>query len=1036
MRLILSIILWSTLHIPSIWSQSNDISWRRYAIEDGLSHRNVFGVQQDSLGLLWIATINGLNKFDGEQFTSFSTQSAVAQIPHDYISDLTVSENGYAYLAHPNFLTRILLDSMKTETFITNSASQANGQERLLKQLIHWKDRLYCLTQLKSSGQSIIQRSDLSQTVLELHDFVPLEGTFTDRAMSIINETLYFAGQEHQIWSSNGIDSAFGRIELPVEIPANSWVTAISEADSSRILFLTQYGDLWYFYPGEKRFTPHPLHGKLDARQMYQYLYADELGNCWIAGRDVLFYYNAQTNRLFNLNQRIQSQVKHTLSYRDIFRDATGVYWISSNYGLIKARVSNDLFTTYLNDGNELCNDGICSMRGIAEDNKGNIYFTYYNSIHQLNPLTGRIKPLFAQNSYFDYPFGITFHEGALYTGNGKRINLQTLKIDTLLRHPSQDKGYPMTDPEGNLWIGYENRLYQQDSTGAMNSINLNWPGLDTTDLDISYLHYGDTSGMLWIGTNAQGIIAMDPKEGITQQWRSQKEDGILSHDRILAIYESSDQTLWIATANGLNRHHLPSGKHQVYLEEDGLPNAFINGLLSEGDSSLWISTDFGLSRFDIQKEQFTNFFVEDGLSANEFNRISFYRAQDGRMYFGGMNGINAFYPRAFTRPRQTWKRPNILLTEFSRYDGQEDSLYVQQFGLHQDRTIILHPQDRFFTFHFALADYRTANDHIFSYRLEGYETNWTRPSAINFIRYNNLPSGKYTLHVRAESNAGRYKADPIQVSIQVLPPFYLKPLFIGSMAGLFFLIWYGIYRLKLYNSTQLRKRLEKEVLSRTHELEREKKKSEDLLLNILPAQTADELKKFGRAKARRHETVTVFFSDFKDFSRLSGQLEPEALVQLIDETFRAFDEIMELYGLEKIKTIGDAYMCVGGLGDDPKSEAINVVKAALEIQAYLAAIEKEREEKGAPHLEARIGIHTGPVVSGVVGIHKFAYDIYGDTVNVAARMEEHGAVGKINISATTHELVCEYFSYTYRGPIDAKGVEGIGMYLVEGVKE
>jgi len=207
-----------------------------------------------------------------------------------------------------------------------------------------------------------------------------------------------------------------------------------------------------------------------------------------------------------------------------------------------------------------------------------------------------------------------------------------------------------------------------------------------------------------------------------------------------------------------------------------------------------------------------------------------------------------------------------------------------------------------------------------------------------------------------------------------------------------------------------------------------EKKKSDELLLNILPQETAEELKQFGSAKARSFEMVTVMFTDFKGFTAVAEKLGAEQLVQEINEYFVAFDGILQRHGVEKIKTIGDAYMAAGGLPTPKATHAVDVVKAALDIQAF---IREQKMKKGGAAFDIRIGIHSGPVVAGIVGVKKFAYDIWGDTVNTAARMESSGVAGKINISAATYELVKEHFRCMPRGKVNAKGKGEIDMYFL-----
>lgn len=207
-------------------------------------------------------------------------------------------------------------------------------------------------------------------------------------------------------------------------------------------------------------------------------------------------------------------------------------------------------------------------------------------------------------------------------------------------------------------------------------------------------------------------------------------------------------------------------------------------------------------------------------------------------------------------------------------------------------------------------------------------------------------------------------------------------------------------------------------------EITAERQRSEELLLNILPVTIAAELKEEGRARARRYESVTVLFADFKGFSALAKGSDPERLVTLLDEAFRVFDDIVRRHGLEKIKTIGDAYMCAAGLPIELPDHAERAVRAGLDMQAYLATNE---------YFSARIGIHSGPVVAGVVGRDKFAYDIWGDTVNQAARLETAGEPGRVAISRATADLLGEGFVCEPAGSFEAKNIGWIERLWVVG---
>lgn len=208
-----------------------------------------------------------------------------------------------------------------------------------------------------------------------------------------------------------------------------------------------------------------------------------------------------------------------------------------------------------------------------------------------------------------------------------------------------------------------------------------------------------------------------------------------------------------------------------------------------------------------------------------------------------------------------------------------------------------------------------------------------------------------------------------------------------------------------------------------------EKQRSDKLLLNILPEETAQELKDKGRVEAKRYPSVTVLFSDFKGFTSYAENLSPEKLVQTIDYYFSQFDVIMEKYKLEKIKTIGDAYMAVGGLSLDNANQAKEMILAAQEMIAFVAKAKDDTITDAT--FDIRIGINTGAVVAGVVGTKKFAYDIWGDTVNIASRMETNSEPGRINISEDTYHLVKEHFNFEFRGKLAVKNRGELNMYFV-----
>jgi class 3 adenylate cyclase len=262
------------------------------------------------------------------------------------------------------------------------------------------------------------------------------------------------------------------------------------------------------------------------------------------------------------------------------------------------------------------------------------------------------------------------------------------------------------------------------------------------------------------------------------------------------------------------------------------------------------------------------------------------------------------------------------------------------------------------------------------------------------------------------------------------------------SLGGIVLLLVFSVFLFSLYRSRniankklaeqhiQLKKQAE-ELERKGKELQKEKEKSERLLLNILPAKVAEELKENNYAAPRYYEMVTVLFTDFKGFTNIAAQMTPEQIVKELNMIFSEFDRICKEYRLEKIKTIGDAYMCAGGIPEPNTTNHIDAVNAAMEMQNYMRVLAEKRQAVGEHYFELRLGINTGPIVAGVVGESKFAYDIWGDTVNLASRMESGGEPGRVNISGNTYELVKDYFDCTYRGKISVKNKGDVDMYFV-----
>jgi adenylate cyclase len=320
-----------------------------------------------------------------------------------------------------------------------------------------------------------------------------------------------------------------------------------------------------------------------------------------------------------------------------------------------------------------------------------------------------------------------------------------------------------------------------------------------------------------------------------------------------------------------------------------------------------------------------------------------------------------------------------------------------------------------------------------YQFYLEGFDKEWTDWKRVSFKEYTSLPAGKYKFKIRYISS-GNSAGEISLLTVKVLPLWYFSRLAIIIYLVLFTLIVWALYDQLNLRFASKQYLLEQIINKRTEDLIIEKEKTEALLANVLPKNTASEIMEKGKATKIKYNFVTVLFSDIQGFTKIAEEMNPEVLIDELDKFFFYFDSVVEKYGIEKIKTIGDAYMCAGGIPEKNRTNPVEVILAALEMQVFMNKLKETSELEGMKYWDIRIGIHTGTVVAGVVGQKKLSYDIWGDTVNTASRMESSGEAGKINISGTTYEFVKDFFTCEYRGKMPVKYKGELEMYFVNGI--
>lgn len=507
-----------------------------------------------------------------------------------------------------------------------------------------------------------------------------------------------------------------------------------------------------------------------------------------------------------------------------------------------------------------------------------------------------------------------------------------------------------------------------------------------STNLEVTTLAI-DHTGQIWFGTLRDGLYRVN-RGRVTRE--AQRE---LPDYRILGVVLDPRQDVWVATRKGVTHLELDPGQEIIlgsthFGTDQGLVGQ-INGqaLAWDEHNRLWMGNSRGLFRLDPEGD-----FINPTPPGLRFT------------------GVRLFY-----------EVPDWPLLGVDRLIN---GLPVEMVLPHDKNHI---------TFDFTAFDLADPDQTVFQCRLEGYDPEWIDLGLRQSQTYPVLPPGDYTFMVRSRNSSGLWNESPIAFPFRIAAPWYTHPLFIlAAILALVVTIWILI-RWRLRVLRRKNEILESLVRERTREADEAREKSDRLLLNILPQATADELKDTGVARARRYDEVSVLFSDLKGFTGIAEQLSADELVAVLDATFRVFDRACDRFGIEKIKTMGDAYMCVCGLPDEYPDHAIRMVGFAEAMLDGVREVNAHYADRGLPEIQIRIGIHSGPVIAGVVGEKKFAYDIWGDTVNIAARMESSGQVGRINITSETYERITDVYHCEHRGRIAAKNKGELEMYFVTG---
>lgn len=1044
----------------------DNIRFQNLDINTGLSQSSALAIAQDEIGFIWIATQDGLNRFDGFAFKVYRNHSDNANsISSNFVQALAKGDNGRMWVGTREGLNRYdaktdrferisiresgqqALSRAQSEVFYLEPDGRGGVWAACVKGLFHVSadgvSTLFTIKETKKALPGIKQVLVLDGNVWVCSNnglYLVDEQTKTISKTSNLKEaSAMTADADKRLWIGNAHGlyrltltngaQLIEKMELPVSNQEFPGVRALKVDQNNQLWIGTNENGLWSIDLGKPKVQLHKYRHKeynpysILSDQIHQ-IFEDQQGVVWIGTKNGASRFDRNRQGFIHINQEFDTD--NSVNDNNIWsfaEDGSGRVFIGTRKGIsLWDRVAGR-FTNFTRQAANPFAPNDNSVLAIHVDREGRKWLGYVDGLF-----------LFSE----------------LGSGDFKRIKLGA--------EPDAFEDFRVyvikEDRNGTLWIGTNEGLVTYNkATGEAKFFRNNPDSIKSLSANMVRAIHIDRAGQVWIGTYGGGLCkAVATKAGWNFVLPESEGNMSLGEFRnVLSIAEDANGNLWLGThGSGLVRYN-PKSKtvQQFTAATHDIANDVIYGMLNDNEFNLWLSTNKGITKFNTRNLNVKNFSQKDGLQSYEFNVGAYYTLRTGEMLYGGINGFNIFNPESV---KANPTPPKMIITDVIMNNV---SAKVDPSGLfpvavpYLDKVALNHRENRF-VIEFAAMHFSDPEGNVYKYRMEGVDADFTYVTGSERrISYNNLPPGNYRFVVFGANSDGKWSKEPAAIEIIIEAPYWKQDWFQALMIFMVISIaGYGFLR-QIREIRRQKQKLEQLVVERTREvtqqkemieeqtaqLKMEKEKVEKLLLNVLPEQTADELKSKGKAQARSYNRVTIMFTDFRNFTRLAEQFRPPDLVARLDDYFSKFDEIISKFQLEKIKTIGDAYMCAGGVPVRNAENPIYTVLAALEIQQFMREDRQQRAETDTIPWELRIGINTGEVVAGVVGSKRFAYDVWGNAVNVAARMETASEPGKVNVSGKTFDFIEPFFECTYRGKIPAKNKGHIDMYFVERIK-
>jgi len=751
-----------------LFAAAQKMDFRLYTIADGLPQNWTHRVVQDTQGFLWVNAIGKLVRFDGNQFlTSANSKSPVFRANRQYISEISTSGNMLLFMENGQLTQLNTLTGQETAEPISRYLPPS--ADTLSAQCIKIDDQhVVICSGPEPAGIVYILWLDNGK-IGKLSKF-----SGVNTAKDFFMRTVAGDSQGHVFFINKALDDVLVFDKNGKKLRnANAFIfpgglSILVQAHDRAPLLVTNQ-KIFRWNPQRQAFEPHPINR---FTQSFKFALDNVLatpdGNIWASANSRnLFFYNAKQDRFYSYQTDLEKIIPHSVSLGILYQDKKNNIWVVSTDGLLKVTPQVEIFHNYFTEENQNCG-GYCSFRGFAEDDEGNVYASFYNNIFKINKdgsTDGR--PILPSSG--NVPYDLFYDEGKLLLNDGRVLDLakNTLGNPYNCYLNSTDGGLYAKDANGKIWRVKADDFFELDEAKSppqwakMKDV----PGQNFS----SDIVYDSHNQQLWFFADYD-LCTLDPVERTLTNWsKSAPKIGSTRN----CLYPDGKGVLWIGTEHGLWYFNYEKKTKKIYTQKDGLPNEIIVGLLPEGDSCLWISTFNGLSRLSIASGRFFNFFKEDGLADNEFNRVSFFKASDGRMFFGGVKGVTAFYPQdvmAGFSDKNSNER--LLLRSVTMTEDGADSILVRAFN-DPSQPLDIFARNRIVTLDFGVYGNEKSNQALYSYKLDGLHTTWSPPSKNTSVTFSSLPPGHYVFRVKVLDARGNWLAKEIAMPLIVHPPWW-----------------------------------------------------------------------------------------------------------------------------------------------------------------------------------------------------------------------------------------------------------------------